>query len=111
MWHSTASAWITGPVRSGALLVDVRTGEEIATSVFAYPHGKAGILTDERDPDVARQHPQDYLDGAAAVITGVLAQAEAACRVFAPSQVIGHRRGHDRLDARSLWTPTGRRLP
>jgi len=57
------------------LLVDVRTGEEIASSVFDYPHGEAGILLDPRDPHVARQHPQDYLDGAVAVIAGVLQQA------------------------------------
>lgn len=71
-----------------AVLVDVRSGEEIAASVFPYPHGKAGILLDERDPDVARQHPQDYLDGAAAVITGVLSQA-AARPDFSPNQVVG----------------------
>lgn len=70
------------------LLVDVQTGEEIASSVFPYPHGKAGIILDERDPDVARQHPQDYLDGAASVITGVLTQA-AERPGFAPDQVIG----------------------
>ena len=70
------------------LLVDVSSGEELASSVFPYPHGKAGIMTDERDPDVARQHPQDYLDGAQSVIKGVLAQA-AARPGFAPDQVIG----------------------
>ncbi|MBV9850070.1 MAG: ribulokinase [Armatimonadetes bacterium] len=70
------------------LLVDVRTGEEIATSVFPYPHGQAGILLDPRDPDLARQHPQDYLDGALAVITEVLRQA-ASRPGFAPGQVIG----------------------
>ena len=70
------------------LLVNVSSGEELASSVFPYPHGKAGILTDERDPDVARQHPQDYLDGAQSVIQGVLEQA-AARSDFAPDQVIG----------------------
>jgi len=71
-----------------AVLADVQSGEEIASSVFPYPHGKAGILLDERDPNVARQHPQDYLDGAESVIKGVL--AEAASRPgFSPSQVIG----------------------
>jgi len=69
------------------LLVDVQSGEELASSVFPYPHGKAGILTDERDPDVARQHPQDYLDGAETVIKGVLEQA--ARPGFTPSQVVG----------------------
>jgi len=70
------------------LLVDVRTGEEIASSVFDYPHGEAGILLDPRDPHVARQHPQDYLDGAVAVIAGVLRQA-AERPSFSASQVIG----------------------
>ena len=70
------------------LLVDVQSGEEIASSVFPYPHGKGGIILDERDPDVARQHPQDYLDGAESVITGVLTQA-AEWPGFAPNQVIG----------------------
>jgi L-ribulokinase len=71
-----------------ALLVDVQTGEELASSVFPYPHGKAGILTDVRDPDVARQHPQDYLDGAESVIQGVLSSASARPD-FAPAQVVG----------------------
>ena len=70
------------------LLVDVSSGEELASSVFPYPHGKAGILLDERDPDVARQRPQDYLDGAQSVIKGVLDQASSRPG-FAPDQVIG----------------------
>ena len=71
------------------LLVDVASGEELASSVFPYPHGKAGILLDERDPDVARQHPQDYLDGAQSVIKGVLEQAAEAYPTFTPDQIIG----------------------
>ena len=70
------------------LLVDIQNGAEIASSVFPYPQGKAGILLDDRDPDLARQHPQDYLDGAAAVITGVLSQGKSHAG-FDPSQVIG----------------------
>ena len=70
------------------LLVDVQSGEELASSVYPYLHGKAGIILEERDPDVARQHPQDYLDGAQAVITGVLSQA-ATHAGFSPDRVIG----------------------
>jgi L-ribulokinase len=70
------------------ILVDVASGEELAASVFPYPHGKAGILLDDRDHDVARQHPQDYLDGAEFVIKGVLREA-AARPGFAAEQVIG----------------------
>ena len=70
------------------LLVDVATGEEVSTSVFDYPHGQAGILLDARDPDLARQHPQDYLDGAVAVIKGVLNGASSRPG-FSAAQVIG----------------------
>lgn len=70
------------------LLVSTQTGEEIAASVFPYPHGDAGIILDPRDPDLARQHPQDYLDGAEAVIKDVLAKA-ALRPGFEAGQVVG----------------------
>jgi L-ribulokinase len=57
-----------------ALLVELTSGAEVSNAVFEYPCGSAGILTDPRDPNVARQNPQDYLDGALAVIRGVLSQ-------------------------------------
>ncbi len=75
----------TGSVR--AILVNTRTGEEIATSVFDYPHGTGGVITSERDPDVARQHPKDYADGAVATVRAVL--AEAAQKGITPDQIIG----------------------
>jgi L-ribulokinase len=59
-----------------SLLLDLDTGEELGSVVFPYPSGKLGILTDPSDPHVARQHPQDYLDGMVAIITGALAQAK-----------------------------------
>ena len=71
-----------------ALLVDTSDGRELASSVFPYPHGKSGILLDPRDPDVARQHPQDYLDGALSTIKDVIAQA-ASDSDFAPEKVVG----------------------
>lgn len=63
----------TGSVR--ALLVDLRNGRELATSVFNYRCGKEGVLTDPKDPDVARQHPKDYLDGLEQCVRGCLAVA------------------------------------
>jgi len=71
-----------------ALLVNARTGEEIATSVYNYRSGQAGVLLDARNPNLARQHPNDYLNGAKAVIKKVLAQA-ASRKTFSPAQVIG----------------------
>ena len=54
-----------GTLSGRALLIDVETGEELASSVYEYPHG----VMDRELPcgkklpqDWALQHPQDYLD-------------------------------------------------
>jgi L-ribulokinase len=57
--------------------------------VFNYPSGEMGILLDEKDPHVARQNPQDYLDGLVAATRGALAQAAEKLPDFDPSQVVG----------------------
>ena len=46
-----------------ALVVDTADGEEIATHVYNYPSGEAGILLDPKDPNLARQNPADYIEG------------------------------------------------
>ena len=69
-----------------ALVADVHTGEEIATSVYAYQAGRDGILLDPRNPDLARQDPQDYVDGLTESILGAL---EGAPRDFDSGRVIG----------------------
>ena len=63
----------TGSVR--ALIADTQSGEEIATATFDYPSGDAGVLTDGSNPDVARQHPGDYLAGAQETVGQALAIA------------------------------------
>jgi L-ribulokinase len=71
-----------------ALLVDTRDGREVAQSVWNYRHGRAGIILDPRDPNLARQHPSDYLEGIAQTVPAVLRQARRT-RGFKPDQVIG----------------------
>ncbi|GIX06537.1 MAG: hypothetical protein KatS3mg115_0940 [Candidatus Poribacteria bacterium] len=71
-----------------ALIVNVQTGEEVGTCVFPYPSGEQGILLDASDPDLARQHPGDYLLGAEASIRGALDRARGHPE-FDPSRVIG----------------------
>ncbi len=71
-----------------ALIVDVRTGEEIATAVHDYARGDAGVIGDRSDPHVARQHPADYHDGLVGCVSAVLQQAEGVAD-FAPERVIG----------------------
>ena len=46
-----------------AIIVDVSNGDELATAVADYKRGDAGVITDASNVHVARQHPQDYLDG------------------------------------------------
>jgi L-ribulokinase len=71
-----------------ALIVDTVDGHEIATAIWNYEHGHAGILLD-RDPNVARQHPADYLKGAEVTIREVLAAASKSVASFKPSDVVG----------------------
>ncbi len=71
-----------------AIIVDVADGREVSAAVWNYPHGDAGIVLDARQPDLARQHPGDYLDGAAAVVTEALALA-GKDKTFSASRVIG----------------------
>ncbi len=72
-----------------SLLIDLDTGEELGSTVFEYPSGQSGILTDPADPNVARQNPQDYLDGLVAIITGAIDQAKRARADFDPAHVVG----------------------
>ncbi len=65
-----------------ALLVDTATGEELASSVYNYPSGDAGVLLDRRDPNLARQNPADYVEGFYATVKEVLVGVD-------PSDVIG----------------------
>jgi L-ribulokinase len=64
-----------GTLSGRAVLVNVETGEEIAVSVFEYPHG----VMDEKLPDGtplgvdwALQHPNDYMDVFANTVPDVL---------------------------------------
>ena len=46
-----------------ALIVNTASGEEVASGIWAYEHGQDGVIL-ARDPNLARQHPADYLQGA-----------------------------------------------
>jgi L-ribulokinase len=71
-----------------ALIVDTADGREVATAIWGYEHGHDGVILD-RDPNVARQHPADYLKGAEATIREALAIAARQAGGFKPDQVIG----------------------
>jgi L-ribulokinase len=71
-----------------ALIVDVANGREIATAIWGYEHGHQGVVLD-KNPNLARQHPADYLKGAEITVREALATAENAVKSFSPDQVIG----------------------
>jgi L-ribulokinase len=71
-----------------ALIVDVANGAEVGVSVQPYANGENGILLSE-DPNLARQHPADYLDGMTQAVRNSLKNAAEAEKRFKPSLVIG----------------------
>jgi len=76
----------TNSVRT--LIVNTANGREIGTAVRAYEHGAEGVIL-SRDPNLARQHPGDYVKGAEVTIKKALADAKKNVRGFRPEQVIG----------------------
>ena len=82
-----------------ALVVDTADGREVASAVWNYAHGDNGVIL-SRDPNLARQHPADYIKG-----------AEITLR-----QALVRRRGKSRDSSRikssaSAWTPRAARPP
>lgn len=71
-----------------ALLVDTRDGAELATQLFPYPTGEDGIILDRRDPQLARQHPGDYIAGFLRSVRGVVRKASRIAG-FSPDGVVG----------------------
>ena len=67
-----------GTLSARAVLVDVTTGEEKATSVFEYPHGvmdKAMPDGTALPDDFALQHPGDYLDALLHIVNGIMKES------------------------------------
>jgi L-ribulokinase len=71
-----------------ALVVDIADGREVATHVYNYPSGEAGILLDPNDPHTARQNPADYISGFYASVRCAV-QSAAADSSFRPERVVG----------------------
>ncbi|HXH60133.1 MAG TPA: ribulokinase [Fimbriimonadaceae bacterium] len=71
-----------------ALIVDTATGEEVGTSVWNYQRGEEGVILDPRDPHLARQHPQDYVEGFSGCVNGAIKQASTHVG-FSVDQIVG----------------------
>ncbi len=76
-----------GTLSGRAVMVDVQTGEELASSTFEYPHAVMDEALPDGTPlgpDWALEDPQDYLDVFSHTIPDVLAQTHVS-----PDDVIG----------------------
>ena len=77
-----------GTLSARALLVDVATGEEIATVSKDYTHAvidETMVYSGKKlPPDYALQHPQDYLDALEATVKSVIAKSK-----IDPDDIIG----------------------
>jgi len=71
-----------------AVIVNVANGHEIATSVWNYKHGTEGVIL-SGDPNLARQHPSDYISGAEITVKKALVAARRNVKSFRNEQVIG----------------------
>ncbi len=71
-----------------ALIVNVANGAEVAAAVWTYSHGTQGVIL-SRDPNLARQHPADYVNGAEITIKQALATAKKSVKGFNARDVVG----------------------
>src|SRR5687768_1930775 len=71
-----------------ALVVRCADGAEFGSAVTNYPSGKAGVLLDPKDHNLARQHPGDYLFGLEHSVKEALALAKRR-RGFSADKIIG----------------------
>ncbi len=71
-----------------ALIVNTASGREIGTAVWKYRQGRDGVLL-SRDPNLARQHPSEYVEGTEKAVRAAVRTAERAVRGFAPTQIEG----------------------
>ena len=76
----------TNSVRT--VIVNTANGREVATAVWNYSQGAQGVIL-SRDPNLARQHPAEYVAGAEDSIKKALALAKRTVKGFQPDQVIG----------------------
>lgn len=70
------------------LIVNVANGAEVAAAVWTYAHGTQGVIL-ARDPNLARQHPADYLKGAEVTIRQAVAAARRSVKGFKTEHIIG----------------------
>ena len=72
-----------------SVIVDITSGNELASYVFPYPSGKDGIILNPSDPQMARQNPEDYLTGIEVTIKGAIKKVKESDPEFSTDDIIG----------------------
>ncbi len=71
-----------------AVVVNVANGHEVGSAVWNYEQGTDGVILGS-DPNLARQHPGDYVKGTETTVRRALAAAKRTQKGFQPGDVIG----------------------
>ncbi len=93
-----------------SLIVDLEDGTELASNVSNYPSGSEGILLDPKDPNVARQNPQDYHQSLEVSVKEAIVLAGKQDSEFSPENIIGigvDTTGSSPLPVDKAGTPLG----
>jgi L-ribulokinase len=77
----------TGSAR--ALVARTADGQETGIGVAPFGRGDGGIFGDDRDPNVARQHPSDWAEAMERALTAAIEAARAADGDFSAERVVG----------------------
>ncbi|MEJ2054355.1 MAG: ribulokinase [Calditrichaceae bacterium] len=72
-----------------SLIVNLADGRELASHVYNYASGEAGIIVDPKNPHLARQNPADYIAGIEITIKEALKKAKKSESGFSAENIIG----------------------
>lgn len=70
------------------VIVNWKKGEVIAEAILNYPSGLDGIITDEKNPHLARQNPADWLICLENVVKECIKKARKE-KTFSPDKIVG----------------------
>ena len=71
------------------LIVDCFTGQEAGVAVWSYRGGEAGVYLSQNNPHVARQSPDDFIEGLAASVPAAVKAALESTPAFSVEKVVG----------------------
>jgi L-ribulokinase len=77
-----------GTSSARAVIVDISNGREAGCGAAPFRRGEDGVITGERDPNIARQHPADWEEALEGAVRSALERARAD-EGFSSSRIVG----------------------